>query len=111
MTKKKTKEAFRFAVPMTWMERRNHCNDCYFFSADVTSYNSKNKKVIRCPNLPSAIRPVGHGPDPPAPKPPEVSDDILNTSSYAQSDADGEADDEFECTDNLELSCLLNRSK
>ncbi|KAJ8887178.1 hypothetical protein PR048_013393 [Dryococelus australis] len=88
---------------MICREPRNHCNDYYFCNFDVTCYNSKNKKVIRYPNLPSAIRPVGHGQDLPVPKPPEVFDDVIrDISIVAQSDADEQADDEFESTDNLE---------
>ncbi|KAJ8893913.1 hypothetical protein PR048_006514 [Dryococelus australis] len=63
---------------------------------------------IRYPNIPSAIRPVGHGPDLPVPKPPEVFDDvILDMSSDTQSDADEKAADEFECTDNLEPKLFI----
>ncbi|KAJ8876620.1 hypothetical protein PR048_021065 [Dryococelus australis] len=63
-------------------------------------------KVIRYPNLSSAIRPVGHGPDLHVPKPPEVLDDIiLDVCSDAKSDADEQAD-EFECTDNLEPNLI-----
>ncbi|KAJ8884845.1 hypothetical protein PR048_011041 [Dryococelus australis] len=93
---KKCDKGFRFAVPMIWREPRKHCNDCCFCGVDVTGYNSKCKKVIMYPNFPSAIQPVGHGPDMPVPKPPEVFDYIiLDMSSDAQSDADEQADDEL----------------
>jgi hypothetical protein len=41
----------------------------------VQGYNSKNRKEIFYPNLPSAIRPVPHGPGIPVPVPPEILKD------------------------------------
>jgi hypothetical protein len=35
----------------------------------LKGFNTKNKKEITYPNLPSAIRPVPHGPDMPVPNP------------------------------------------
>lgn len=99
---KKEKKAFRFAVPMVWREQKNHSDDCYFCSIDVSGYNSRNKKVIVYPNLPSAIRPVGHGPGLPVPEPPQSIDDVLQ-SSEPESDESGPDDDEFQCSpENLE---------
>jgi len=66
---KKEKKAFEFAVSMVW---REHSNDCYFCSIDVSGYNSKNKKVIVYPNINSA-----NWPGLPVPKPPQSIDDIL----------------------------------
>ena len=82
-----------------------------FCSVDVTGYNSKNKKVILYPNLPSAIWPVGHGPGLPVPQVPEAIDDVvLDVSSDTQSDEDGQ-DGEFKCiAENLNLSCLRKSS-
>ena len=99
---KNEKKSFRFAVPMIWRKPRNHSDDCYFCSIDVTGYNSKNKKVIFYPNLPSAIRPVGHGPGLSVPQVPETIDDVvLDACSDTQSDEDGQ-DDEFKSiTENL----------
>jgi hypothetical protein len=37
----------------------------------LKGFNTKNKKEITYPNLPSAIRPVPHGPDIPVPNPPK----------------------------------------
>lgn len=93
---KKEKQAFRFAVPMIWREPRNHSGDCYFCSVDVTGYNSKNRKVIRYPNLPSAIRPEGHGPDLPVLIPPENFDGV-NIDEPTDAQSDSGSDEEFLC--------------
>lgn len=70
------KKSFRFGVPMIWREPRNHIDDCYFCLTNVEGYNLKNKKEISYPNLPSAIRPVNHGPDVPVPTQPSSLDDM-----------------------------------
>jgi hypothetical protein len=49
----------------------NHVDDCYFYMCALKGFNTKNKKAITFPNLPSAIRPVPHGPDMPVPNPPK----------------------------------------
>lgn len=96
---KKEKKAFKFAVPMVWREQKNHSNDCYFCSIDVSGYNSKNKKVIVYPNLTSADRPVKHGPGLPVPEPPQSIDDVLQSSpEFSESQP---STDEFQCPPNL----------
>lgn len=109
---KMEKQTFKFAVPMIWREPKNHSNDCYFCSVDVTGYNSKNKKVILYPNLPSAIRPICHGPDLPVPKPPKNFDNVvLDVTSDSKSDSDDHADVEFQCpSENLEPK-LFNQTE
>ena len=52
-----------FGIPMVWREPKAHESECYFCSCNVSGFNAKNKHHIHCPNLPSAIRPVPHGPD------------------------------------------------
>jgi hypothetical protein len=54
---------------------------------NVTGYNKKKKKGIKCPNLLSAIRPVPHGPDLPVPSPPDNLSDESEISSL-QSDTE-----------------------
>lgn len=98
---KKEKKHFKFAVPMIWREPRNHSDDCYFCSVDISGHNSKNKKVISYPNLPSAIQPVGHGVDLPVPEPPEDLNSIETEDE--QSELDKQHDEEFQCvTENVE---------
>lgn len=94
---KKERKTFKFAVPMIWREPKNHSDDCYFCSVDITGHNSKNKKVISYPNLPSAIRPVGHSVDLPVPEPPDDLNSI-EVFSDVQSESNEQDDEEFHCT-------------
>jgi hypothetical protein len=48
----------------------------------VQGYDSKNEKDICYSNIPSAMRPVAHGPDIPIPAPPETLDTIPPDSEY-----------------------------
>jgi hypothetical protein len=58
----------------------------------VKGYNSKNKKVILYPNLPSALRPVVLGSEVPVPQPTEILEDAFTNSSDSGGD-----DEEFQC--------------
>ena len=64
------KQTMPFGIPMIWREPKNHDDDCYFCSVNVVGNNTKTKKTIVYPNIPSAIRPVPHGPEVPVPKVP-----------------------------------------
>ncbi|GBM67301.1 hypothetical protein AVEN_37081-1 [Araneus ventricosus] len=75
---------------MIWRERINNSDDCYFCSLNVHGFNAKNRKIIVYPNIPSAMRPVHHGPGIPLPKPPEKLKDI---SSDSEEEDDGSDDD------------------
>jgi hypothetical protein len=86
------KKAFRFDVSMIWKEPKNHNDDCYFCCCDVKGYNSKNKKVILYPNIPSALHPAVHGTEVPAPQPTEILEDAYTNSSDSVGD-----DKEFQC--------------
>jgi hypothetical protein len=59
----------------------------------VQGYNSKNRKEIFYPNLPSAIRPFPHGPGIPVPVPPEILEDTPVDSDKE----DTESDQDFQC--------------
>jgi hypothetical protein len=61
------------------------------FCCDIKDYNSKNKKVILYPNIPSALRPV-HGPEVPVPQPTETLEDASSNSSDSGGD-----NEEFQC--------------
>ncbi|KAJ4443359.1 hypothetical protein ANN_05027 [Periplaneta americana] len=52
----------------------------------LAGYIAKNKKDILFPNIPSAIRPVPHGPDIPVPLPPE-SDTLRSASSSTETES------------------------
>lgn len=59
-----------FAVPMVWREPTSHAEDCYFCLTKIKGFSKKSKSTIEFPNVPSAIRPVPHGPELPIPEPP-----------------------------------------
>jgi hypothetical protein len=59
----------------------------------VQGYNSKNRKEIFYPNLPSAIRPVPHGSGIPVPVPPEILQDTPVDSDKEDTDSD----QDFQC--------------
>lgn len=89
---KGTRSSLPFGIPMVWREQQNHGDDCYFCSCDVKGFNSKNKNTIQYPDLPSAKRPVPHGPGIPIPPP------FLHTIQQQSSDesSNGRTDeDEF----------------
>jgi hypothetical protein len=54
----------------------------------VQEYNNKNKKDICYPNMPSAMRPVAHGPDVHISTPLETLDRSHPDSEYDVSDCD-----------------------
>jgi hypothetical protein len=68
-----------------WKESKYHIDNCYICCCDVKGYNSKNKKVILYPNLPSVLRCVVHGPEVPVPQRTE----ILENASTDSSDSGG----------------------
>ena len=82
-----------FAIPMVWRELKNHGDDCYFCSINVQGYNISNKKDIVYPDLPSARRPVVHGPDLPVPTPPASHESLFTSSSSTETE--GERHDEI----------------
>ena len=64
---KQKRQTIGFAVPMVWREQANHVDDCYFCMTNVAGFSSKSKGNIKCPNLPSAIRPIPHSAELPPP--------------------------------------------
>ena len=79
--KQEKKASLPFGIPMVWREQKNHCDDCYFCMVDTSGFNTKNKKTIAYPSLPSAIRPVPHGADLPVPDPERCMSDNISTSN------------------------------
>jgi hypothetical protein len=70
-------------------------------------YNSKNKKVILYPNLPSALRPVVHGPEVPVPQPTEILVDAFTNSS----DSSGDNEEFQRHTESQVHSCSLSLNR
>jgi hypothetical protein len=100
------KKTFRFGIPITMKEPKNHSDDCYFCCCVVKAYNSKNKQVTLYPNLPSALRPVVQGPEVPVPQP----TDILEDASINSSDSGGN-DEEFLCHTESQSPQLCTQSE
>jgi hypothetical protein len=69
-------------------EAKNHNDDSYFCCGNAKGYNSKYKKIILYPKLPSALRPVVHGPEVPVPQLTETLEDASTNSSYSVGDDD-----------------------
>ena len=70
-----------FGVPMVWRERKDHVNHCYCCMTNLKGINGKNKHHVQHPDVPSAIKPIPHGPDVPVP----VSDVTMESSSDSKS--------------------------
>ena len=88
-----------FAIPMIWMEQKDHVNDCYFCMTNVSGFSAKNMKFIEYPNLASAMRPVKHDESLPLPNPPEMwtlDSEDKETDLDALSQAEAADDPEFE---------------
>ncbi|GBM40794.1 hypothetical protein AVEN_80802-1 [Araneus ventricosus] len=83
-------KSLRFGIPMIWRETSNQSDEFYFCSLNVHVFNAKNRKGIIYPNIPSAMRPVPHGPGIPIPKPPEK---LKGISSDSEEEDDGSVDD------------------
>jgi hypothetical protein len=87
------KKSFCFSVPMVWREPQNHGDDSYFCTCNIQGYNLKNKKEIVYPNLPSAMRPLPHGPDIPMPQSPQTLETPKDSASKSE---DSEDDFQFD---------------
>ena len=62
------RKGLSFGVPMIWREPQNHFDDCYFCAINLKGINRKNRKHLKYPSLPSAIRPVPHSEEVPVPE-------------------------------------------
>jgi hypothetical protein len=100
------KKALIFGVLMPWREPKTHNDDCYFCCSDVKGYSSKNKKIILYLNLPSALRPVVHGPEVPVFQPTEIFEDASTNSSDSGGD-----DEEFQCHTESQIPQLFTHSE
>jgi hypothetical protein len=92
---------------MIWRDPKNHSDDCYCCCCDVKGYNSKNKKVILYRNIPSALRPVVHGPEVPVLQPTYMLENVSTNSSDSGGDYE-----EFQChTEESENRQLFTQSE
>lgn len=77
------KQSLGFGIPMVWREPQNHTDDCYFCMVNTSGFNSKNKKDIIYPDIPSARRPVLHSELLPVPVPKDLELCSTDSSSVA----------------------------
>jgi hypothetical protein len=56
-------------ISMIRRASKHHLMDCYFCLSNIVGISAKSKHVVQYPYLPSAIRPVLHSEDLPAPRP------------------------------------------
>ncbi|GBM16121.1 hypothetical protein AVEN_163143-1 [Araneus ventricosus] len=81
---------------MVWREPKNHSDDCYFCNCNVKGFNLKNKKQISYPNIPSAIRPVPHGPGIPVHSPPDTVENIFYSDTESECETDDDVDEVYD---------------
>ena len=92
------RKSMPFTVPMVWREGKDNVTDCYFWITNLQAINRKNKHCVQYPDVPSAIRPVPHGPDLPV----RELDVAMESSPEPESDntADREEDEEYMSEEN-----------
>jgi hypothetical protein len=77
--------------------------DCYFCLKNITGISSKSKHTVKYPDLPSAMRPVPHSEEFPAPKPPE---NLTFSDENADSGKDHrQQEGEFDCNLTFKANC------
>ena len=80
---------------MVWRESKNHSDDCYFWSVNVSGLTSKARCSIQYPNLPSALQSIPHSNELPVPvfKALEISD---SESNFVPTENIKDFDEEFD---------------
>lgn len=116
----KTRKSMPSGVPMVWWEGKDHITDCYFCMTKLQGINHKNKHHVQYPDVPSAIKPVPHGPGVPVPEPdvnmdlssdPESSDAANADESGAYEPAEGDRPVPLSQAELNDLTRDLNLSK
>ena len=64
---------------MVWREGRDHVTDCYFCMTNLDGINRNNKQHVKYPDVPSAMKPVPHGPEIPIPAPPDKLESLSDS--------------------------------
>ncbi|KAK3886764.1 hypothetical protein Pcinc_009084 [Petrolisthes cinctipes] len=87
----KKRKSKPFGIPLVWRVGKDHITDCYFCMTNLQGINRKNKHHVQYPEVPSAIKPVPHGPEVPIPEPDVIMESSSNpeSSDAANSDESG----------------------
>ena len=67
-----------FGKAMVWKEMKDHITDYYFWMTNLKGINRKNKHHVQCIEVPSAAKPVPHGPELP----------VTNVNVFVESSAE-----------------------
>ena len=82
-----------FVVLMVLREQSDHVTDCYFCMTNIKEFSQKNNFLkISYPVCRSAIKPVSHDPDLPAPQAPTEKKHILSVDEGASTSTESEED-------------------
>ena len=71
---------------MVWREPKNHHDDCYFCTVDMSGWNQRKKKDCYYPDIVSARRPIPHCAEVPVFT--SLPDLIINTTAKANDTTD-----------------------
>ena len=109
-----------FAISMVWREGKDHITDSYLCIINLKGINCQSKHYVQYLVVPSAIRPIPHGPDLPISEPDgkmEYSSDSEHSDMTVEAEDDAykpEEDDQPVPLTQVELNDLvqnLNLSK
>ena len=99
-----TRQSIGFGIPIVWREPKNHVDDCYFCSINVTGVNKKKRRSLSDKGFPSAIRPLAYSTDIPIPEFNKLHDLFIDEHSEEEqhdykelTDADND-DKDFVCS-------------
>ena len=109
----KGKKHFTFGVPLVWREPKNHSDDCYFCSVNVSRAISKTRSSMKYLNLLSALQSIPHSNQLPVPvfKALEISDsesDIVPYEDNKDIDEEFDAPGRFDGIPQLFSQAYLN---
>ena len=98
---------------MVWRESQDHSSDCFFCITQIKGISSTSKHTVRYPNFPSAMRPVPHSENLPAPHPPThlTLEEELELKAAAEVPKEEQDDATFETSTSFCEPHLLNQGE